>query len=51
VGDDEVRMLLRTDLDRWDSLAAALADLRARRSARKAGGGVQVRMDPPDLAS
>jgi primosomal protein N' (replication factor Y) len=51
VGEDQARVLLRTDLDDWDTLAAALVDMRARRSARKSGGGVQVRMDPPDLAS
>ena len=51
VGDDEVRVLLRTDLARRDELATALARMKALRSARKEGGGIQVRMQPPDLAS
>ena len=50
-GDDSVRVLLRVPLAEATSLATALAALRAVRSARKEAAGIQVRMDPPDLAS
>jgi primosomal protein N' (replication factor Y) len=50
-GDDAVRVLLRGRLDQGQELAASLAAMKAVRSAHKEGVGVQVRMQPPDLAS
>ncbi|GAB3445433.1 primosomal protein N' [Phycicoccus ginsengisoli] len=50
VGEDEVRVLLRAPLDRAPALAEALAGVRAVRSARKEAAGLQIRVDPPDLA-
>jgi primosomal protein N' (replication factor Y) len=50
VGEDEVRVLLRAPLESAAALAEALADVRASRSARKEAAGVQLRVDPPDLA-
>ena len=51
VGEDAVRVLLRGRLDQGQGLAASLAAMKAVRSAHKEGAGVQVRMQPPDLAS
>ncbi|HET8765860.1 MAG TPA: primosome assembly protein PriA, partial [Pedococcus sp.] len=50
VGQDEARVLLRAPLEVAPALAEVLADVRASRSARKEAAGVQLRMDPPDLA-
>jgi primosomal protein N' (replication factor Y) len=51
VGEDDVRVLLRAPWARAGELASALAAMKAVRSARKEGAGLQVRVDPPDLAS
>jgi primosomal protein N' (replication factor Y) len=51
VADDAVRVLLRCPLDQRAPLAEALAAMKAVRSARKEGAALQVRVDPPDLAS
>jgi primosomal protein N' (replication factor Y) len=50
MGPDSVRALLRTPLERGPELAAAMTALRAVRSARKEAAGVQVVMNPSDLA-
>ena len=50
VSDDSVRVLLRAPLDHAPQLWAALAAMKAVRSARKEAAGIQVRVDPPDLA-
>jgi hypothetical protein len=50
VGPDTVRVLLRAPLEQAAGLAEALATLRAVRSARKEPAGLQVVVDPPDLA-
>jgi primosomal protein N' (replication factor Y) len=49
-GPESVRVLLRVPLDRAPELAAALGALKAVRSARKEPAGLQVVVDPPDLA-
>jgi primosomal protein N' (replication factor Y) len=51
VSDDSVRVLLRVPLDHGAQLWRALAAMKAVRSARKEAAGIQVRVDPPDLAS
>jgi primosomal protein N' (replication factor Y) len=51
MGPDAVRVLLRSPLEQAPELAASLAAMRAVRSARKEATGVQVVVDPPDLAS
>jgi primosomal protein N' (replication factor Y) len=51
IGDDTSRTLLRVPLGRRAELAAALVAMKAVRSARKDGATLQVRVDPPDLAS
>ena len=45
-----MRLLLRAPLAHRSELAAALVTLRAVRSARKDAAGLQIVMDPPDLA-
>lgn len=51
IGDDVSRTLLRVPLGQRAELAAALVAMKAVRSARKDGATLQVRVDPPDLAS
>ncbi|WP_270887878.1 primosome assembly protein PriA [Pedococcus sp. 5OH_020] len=48
-GEDAVRVLLRAPLDQRPALAAALATLRAVRSAHKEAAGLKVAVDPADL--
>jgi primosomal protein N' (replication factor Y) len=48
--DDAVRVLLRAPLAERPALTRALTAMKAVRSARKEPAGVQVRVDPPDLA-
>lgn len=50
VGDSEVRVLLRAPLEDGAALSAALAGLRAVRSARKEPVPIHLRVDPPDPA-
>jgi primosomal protein N' (replication factor Y) len=50
LADDAVRVLLRAPLEQAPELARALATMKAVRSAHKDPAGVQVRVDPPDLA-
>jgi primosomal protein N' (replication factor Y) len=50
VAPDTVRVLLRAPVDRAGGLADALAALRAVRSARKEAAGLQIVVDPADLA-
>jgi primosomal protein N' (replication factor Y) len=51
VSDDSVRVLLRVPLDHGPQLWTALAAMKAVRSARKEAAGIQLRVNPPDLAS
>jgi primosomal protein N' (replication factor Y) len=50
VGPDSVRVLLRVPRRDAAPLWAALAAMKAVRSARKEAAGIQLRVDPPDLA-
>jgi primosomal protein N' (replication factor Y) len=51
VSAESVRVLLRVPLDHAPQLSAALAAMKAVRSARKEAAGIHVRVNPPDLAS
>lgn len=51
-GDDDpfvLRALIRAPQSQRKALSAALRTLAAGRSARKEGGGLRIRVDPPDL--
>ncbi|WP_370518447.1 hypothetical protein [Nostocoides sp. HKS02] len=49
-GETDVRVVLRAPLERRAALSAALAGVKAVRSARKERAVIQVRVDPPDPA-
>jgi primosomal protein N' (replication factor Y) len=51
VGESDIRVLLRAPLEEGAALSAALASMRAVRSARKEPVPVHVRVDPPDPAA